>query len=91
MKLLIRSRHVHISATGRPGNSENEKMNFEKSLEKGVDKPQAMCDTTGAVDERTKTVQTLQAFETPDTQAQAHDGLPGCWSEQDNQQKPEVP
>jgi hypothetical protein len=35
-----------------------------------------MCDTTGAVDERAKTAKTLQEFETPDTQAQAH-GLAG--------------
>ncbi|GHO74943.1 hypothetical protein KSD_27140 [Ktedonobacter sp. SOSP1-85] len=65
------------------------KNGFRKSLAKGVDKPQAVCDTTGAVDERTKTAKTLQEFETPDTQAQAH-GLAGLRFKQ-KKNEPEHP
>ncbi|WP_201370281.1 hypothetical protein [Ktedonobacter robiniae] len=38
-KLLSRSRHVYISAIGRPENSENEKTDFEKALQKGLTNP----------------------------------------------------
>ncbi|GHO69076.1 hypothetical protein KSC_079680 [Ktedonobacter sp. SOSP1-52] len=49
-----------------------------------------MCDTTGAVDERTKTAETLQEFETPDTQVQAH-GLAGLRFINKKKNEPEHP